>query len=129
MKNGLTPVQKLIISELIKSSDYIYIFTIAKRLHLDIYTVTMSLKKLLSLNYVKEDSDNDLRVKITLDGRQWFLDNSSHLLTKEKSWRVIPENFIQPQISQNDFYVPLPKYLDKKFFKKYSKKGGSKAGG
>ena len=96
---------------------------------MDIYTITMSLKKLLSLNYVKEDSDNDLKVKVTLDGRQWFLDNSSHLLTKEKSWRVIPENFIQPQISQNDFYIPLPKYLDKKFFKKYSKKGGNKAGG
>jgi len=129
MKNGLTSVQKLIMLVLIKSSDYIYIFTIAKRLHLDIYTVTVSLKKLLSLNYVKEDSNNDLRVKITLDGRQWFLSNSSYLLTKEKPWRKIPENFIQPQISQNDFYIPLPKYLDKNFFKKYSKKGGNKAGG
>lgn len=129
MKNGLTSVQKLIMLVLIKSSDYIYIFTIARRLHLDIYTVTVSLKKLLSLNYVKEDSNNDLRVKITLDGRQWFLSNSSYLLTKEKPWRKIPENFVQPQISQNDFYIPLPKYLDKNFFKKHSKKGGNKAGG
>lgn len=89
----------------------------------------MSLKKLLSLNYVKEDTGNDLRVKITLDGRQWFLNNSSYLLTKEKPWREIPASFIQPKIGPNDFYVPLPNKLDKKFFRKYSKKGGNKAGG
>lgn len=122
MENRLNSPQKLILSELIKSDNYIYIFTIARRLHLDIYTVTISLKKLLSLNYVKEDIDNDLRVKITLDGKQWFLKNSSYLLTKEKPWREIPRSFIQPQISPNDFYVPLPQYLDKKFVKKYSKK-------
>lgn len=129
MENRLTPTQKLILSELIKADNYIYIFTIAKRLHLDIYTVTISLKKLLSLNYVKEDIGNDLRVKITLDGKQWFLKNSSYLLTEEKPWREIPASFIQPQISPNDFYIPLPQYLDKKFVKKYSKKGGNKAGG
>ena len=122
MENRLTPTQKLILSELIKADNYIYIFTIAKRLHLDIYTVTISLKKLLSLNYVKEDTDNDLRLKITLDGRNWFLKNSRYLLTKEKSWREIPECFIQSQISPNDFYIPLPQYLNKKFVKKYSKK-------
>lgn len=122
MENRLTPTQKLILSELIKADNYIYIFTIAKRLHLDIYTVTISLKKLLGLNYVEEDTDNDLRVKITLDGKQWFLKNSSYLLTKEKPWRVIPASFIQPQLSANDFYIPLPKYLDRKFMKKYSKK-------
>lgn len=129
MENRLTPTQKLILSELIKADNYIYIFTIARRLHLDIYTVTISLKKLLGLNYVKEDTDNDLRVKITLDGREWFLKNSSYLLTKEKPWREIPVSFIQPQISPNDLYIPLPQYLDKKFVKKYSKKGGNKAGG
>ena len=129
MENRLTSAQKLILSELIKANNYIYIFTLAKRLHLDIYTVTISLKKLLGLNYVKEDTDNDLRVKITLDGKQWFLKNSSYLLTKEKPWRKTLASFIQPQISPNDFYVPLPKYLDKKFMKKYSKKGGNKAGG
>lgn len=129
MENRLTSTQKLILSELIKASNYIYIFTIARKLHLDIYNVTLSLKKLISLNYVKEDTDNDLRVKITLDGKQWFLKNSSYLLTKEKPWREIPGSFIQPQISPNDFYVPLPQYLDKKFVKKYSKKGGNKAGG
>ena len=124
MQNRLTSVQQLIILELAKSSDYIYIYTIAKRLRLDIYSVVMSIKKLLSLNYVKEDTDNDLRVKVTQDGRQWFLNNSSYLLTKEKPWRKIPASFIQHQISQNDFYIPLPKYLDKKFMKKYSRKGG-----
>ena len=122
MENRLTSTQKLILAELIKSNNYIYIYTIAKRLHLDIYTITISLKKLLSLNYVKEDTDNDLRVKITLDGREWFLKNCRYLLTKEKSWREIPECFIQPQISPNDFYIPLPQYLDKKFVRKYSKK-------
>jgi len=129
MENRLTSTQKLILSELIKADNYIYIFTIARRLHLDIYNVTMSLKKLCSLNYVKENTDNELRVKITPEGRQWFLKNSSYLLTKEKPWRTIPASFIQPQISPNDFYVPLPKYLDKKFVKKYSKKGGNKVGG
>jgi len=122
MTNRLTSTQKLILSELIKADNYIYIYTIAKGLRLDIYTVVMSIKKLLGLNYVKEDTDNDLRVKITPDGRQWFLDNSSYLLTKEKPWRKIPESFIQHHISPSDFYIPLPKYLDKKFMKKYSKK-------
>ena len=129
MKDSLTSVQQIIMSELVKASDYVYIYTIAKRLRLDIYTVVMSIKKLLSLNYVKEETDNDLRVKITPVGRQWFLSNSSYLLTKEKPWRKIPASFIQPQIGPNDFYIPLPQYLDKKFLKKYSKKGGNKAGG
>jgi hypothetical protein len=131
MEDRLTSTQKLILSELIKANHYIYIFTIAKKLHLDIYNVTSSLKKLLGLNYVKEDTDNDLRVRITLDGKQWFLKNSSYSLslTKEKPWRVIPASFVQPQISPDDFYIPLPQYLDKKFVKKYSKKGGNKAGG
>ena len=129
MVSRLTSTQKLILMELVKASDFIYVFTVAKRLHIDIYTVTMSIKKMISLNYVKEDADNDLRVKITPDGRQWFLENSSYLLNKEKSWRTIPASFIQPQISPNDFYIPLPRYLDKRFFKKYSKRGGKKAGG
>lgn len=129
MGNRLNTTQKLILSELIKSDNYIYVFTIARRLHLDIYTVTISLKKLVGLNYVKEDTDNDLRVKITPDGKQWFLKNSLYLLTKEKPWREIPESFVQPQISPNDFYIPLPQYLDKRFVRKYSRKGGNKAGG
>ena len=129
MTNRLTSVQQLIILELARSSDYVYIYTIAKGLRLDIYTVVTSIKKLLSLNYVKEHTDDDLRVKITPDGRQWFLNNSSYLLTKEKQWRKIPASFIQHQISPNDFYVPVLKYLDKKFIKKYSKKGGNNAGG
>ena len=129
MVSSLTSIQKLILVELVRASGFIYIFTIAKRLHIDIYTVTVSIKKLIRLDYVKEDTDNGLRVKVTPDGRQWLLENSSYLLNKERSWRAIPTSFTQPQISPNDFYIPVPRCLDKKFFKKYSKKGGKKAGG
>jgi len=129
MKKELNINQKMILMELLKASKYLYIFTLVKRLHMDIYSINTVVNQLLNLGYVEREKENNYRIRITKQGSEWFIKNSYYLLTKEKPWRKIPENFIQPQISQNDFYVPLPKYLDKNFFKKYSKKGGSKAGG
>jgi len=129
MKKELNINQKMILMVLLKASKYMYIFTLVKRLHMDIYSINTVVNQLLNLGYIEREEENNYKIRITKQGSEWFMKNSSYLLTKEKPWRKTPEEFIQHQISPNDFYIPLPKYLDKNFFKKYSKKGGNKAGG
>lgn len=129
MDNRVTVVQNLILLELVKASSYLYIFTLSKRLRLDVYAVNMAMKKLLNLGFVETHNDADLKIRITNSGYEWFMKNSLHFLNNEKPWRKCPTKFSQHQMKPNDFYVPLHKNLDKKFFQKYSIKGGNKAGG
>lgn len=108
--------------ELLKASKYLYIFTLVKRLHMDIYSINTWVNQLLSLGYIEHEEENNYRIRITKQGSEWFIKNSYYLLTKEKPWRKIPEEYMQNQISPNDVYVPLQSYLDKKIFKKKGRK-------
>jgi hypothetical protein len=129
MAKRLTTTQLLVLLELLKASNYVYIFTISERLRLDVYSTKDALAELLQQNLVVVDKKNEFKIKITKDGSKWFMRNYPYYVTKEKSWRKPPEEFIQQQIEPTSFYLPYVNKLDRQFLKKYGIKGGSKAGG
>lgn len=125
MNNNITLLMKYILSELLKSGNYLFIFTLSKKIHMDIYSIESSIKQLTKQGYVERDAEDEFKVRITQNGSDWLLNYARFMVDREKEWRRPPEEFSQHQIRVDDYYVPITTKLDKQFLNKYGIQGGS----
>jgi hypothetical protein len=121
-------LQRLIIRDLIVSSNGLHVYTIHRRYGISPALLDDSLDELLKNNLVELIED---KIKLTENGVERFKQAKGDFIRdSEKSWKTVPIEFTEPPLSINTPYVPRISLLDLKKFpfaekwKKEKRNGG-----
>jgi len=80
------------------------IFTIFKRAKIPFYKLNDLVKKLEQKEYVIIDKYS---INITQKAKKWInTKEAKEILSKNKDWKMIPNEFLGNKIKINDFYIP-----------------------
>lgn len=97
-------IERLIIRDLYLSAVGLHPFTFYRRYRIAPDQIVEVLNRLEEQGLAYYDQT---RIKLTPTGRKWIVDNRALLLkVTDKPWRETPDEFIAPQLSINEPYIP-----------------------
>lgn len=99
----LNKLEVRLLTDLFKSSEGLFIFTLYRRYNLSPKELFLAVNKLKENELIEFDDD---RISITKQGIQYAVDSNFSKSNKSNRFEKIPENFLGPQISINEFYIP-----------------------
>ncbi|NOR55231.1 MAG: hypothetical protein GQ531_03390 [Sulfurovum sp.] len=80
------------------------IFTIFKRAKIPLSKLNTLVKKLETKDYVYID---EYSINITKKAIEWInTREAKEILSNDKNWKMIPNDFLSNKIKINDFYIP-----------------------
>lgn len=111
----MTPIETVIIKDLFKSSNGLFIYTMYHRYNTPPKDLFLAIEGLKNLGYVVESED---RVEITTSGKDYVINTNITSLHQVDKFSKIPIEYLGSKISINEFYLPksdpLVKYIVKK---------------
>jgi len=99
----LNKLEKRLLTDLFKSTEGLFIFTLYRRYNLSPKELFLAINKLKENRLIEIDDD---RISITKQGIQFAVNSNFSKSNKSDRFSKIPENFIGPNISINEFYIP-----------------------
>ena len=99
----LNKIEKLLLVDLFKSSDGLYIYTLYQRYNLSPKELFLTIDSLNKIKLIEVDED---RLKISKQGIEFAIKNNMNSKEQTEKKIIIPENFIGPKIEINQFYIP-----------------------
>ena len=100
----LSKIFRLLISDLFRTTEGLFIFTLYRRYNLPPKKLFEIIKKLEEIKIVKVDND---RIFLTKEGIEFAISNKIKGKIDLDRKKLIPENFLGVKIEINNFYIPL----------------------
>lgn len=115
VEDEIENVDVLMLSMLRKRPHGVAASAASLRVGVPMRSIVKSFRKLRKMKLVRE---RDSVLYLTKFGRQWILDNQSHFaFSGEKTWRLVPEEFRQPQQRPYTPYAPLRSKMPRRAFR------------
>lgn len=99
----LTKQERLILVEIFKATNGLFLFTLHRQLNLSPKELFLSVENLKSNGLIEISED---RITITKEGKNYSVQTPLKIKLGVNSEKLIKEDFLGRRININDFYIP-----------------------